>query len=111
MQTDPISNSTNASLTLASRGMINNVNIAFIPRQVVDTSNPSTFVNNKEPNPSIKVSISFDALNKLSSEQQSFQRTQQVSPAQKNDNTDKIINQTSLNQQKLSLYKDIAQLA
>ena len=37
MQTDPISNSTNASLTLASRGMINNVNIAFVPRQVVDT--------------------------------------------------------------------------
>ncbi len=110
MQTDPISNSTNASLTLASRGMINNVNIAFVPRQVVDTSNPSTFVN-KEPNPSTKVSISSDALSKLSSEQQSFQRTQQVSPAQKNDNTDKIVNQTSVNQQKLSLYKDIAQLA
>ena len=110
MQTDPISNSTNASLTLASRGMINNVNIAFVPRQVVDTSNPSTFVN-KEPNTSTKVSISSDALSKLSSEQQSFQRTQQVSPTQKNDNTDKIVNQTSVNQQKLSLYKDIAQLA
>ncbi len=73
MQTDPISNSTNASLTLASRGMINNVNIAFVPRQVVDTSNPSTFVNNKEPNPSTKVSISSDALSKLSSEQQSYE--------------------------------------